>query len=52
MEEVMDSLRVASISIANYGLYIAEINLLLQMLVAMMTVVYLGYKIKHIRRLK
>jgi hypothetical protein len=42
----MDSLKVASISFANYGVYLAEINLLLQCVVAIMSIIYLGIKIK------
>ena len=43
----MDSLKVASISFANYGVYLAEINLLLQCIVAIMSIIYLGIKIKR-----
>tara|TARA_R100001086_G_scaffold202913_1_gene119004 strand:- start:424 stop:585 length:162 start_codon:yes stop_codon:yes gene_type:complete len=42
----MDSLKVTSISFANYGVYLAEINLLLQCVVAIMSIIYLGIKIK------
>ena len=42
----MDSLKVASISFANYGAYLAEINLLLQCVVAIMSIIYLTIKIK------
>lgn len=42
----MDSLKVTSISFANYGVYLAELNLLLQCIVAIMSIVYLGIKIK------
>ena len=42
----MDSLKVASISFANYGAYLAELNLLLQCIVAVMSIVYLTIKIK------
>jgi hypothetical protein len=45
----MDSLKVSSISFANYGIYIAELNLLLQCVVAVMSIVYLTYKIKRIK---
>ena len=45
----MDSLKVASISFANYGVYMAELNLLLQCAVAVMSIVYLTYKIKKIK---
>jgi hypothetical protein len=42
----VDSLKVASISFANYGVYLAELNLLLQCIVAIMSIIYLGIKIK------
>ena len=45
----MDSLKVSSISFANYGIYIAELNLILQLVIGIMTIVYLIYKIKNIR---
>ena len=45
----MDSLKVSSISFANYGIYLAEINLMLQCVVAVMSIVYLTYKIKKIK---
>jgi hypothetical protein len=45
----MDSLKVSSISFANYGIYLAEINLILQCVVAVMSIVYLTYKIKKIK---
>ncbi len=45
----MDSLKVSSISFANYGVYLAEINLILQCVVAVMSIVYLTYKIKRIK---
>jgi len=45
----MDSLKVSSISFANYGVYLAEINLILQCVVAVMSIVYLAYKIKRIK---
>jgi hypothetical protein len=46
----MDSLKVASVSIANYGLSLTEVSLALQCMVAVMTMVYLGYKIIKIRK--
>jgi|TARA_R100001443_G_scaffold95005_2_gene101492 hypothetical protein len=46
----MDSLKVSAISFANYGVYLAEINLLLQCIVATMSIVYLGHKIVKIRK--
>ena len=42
----MDSLKVTSVSFANYGVYLAEINLLLQCIVAVMSIIYLAIKIK------
>ena len=45
----MDSLKVSSISFSNYGVYMAELNLLLQCVVAVMSIVYLAYKIKRIK---
>jgi hypothetical protein len=45
----MDSVKVSSISFANYGVYLAEINLILQCVVAVMSIVYLTYKIKRIK---
>tara|TARA_R100001463_G_scaffold73314_1_gene127204 strand:+ start:437 stop:583 length:147 start_codon:yes stop_codon:yes gene_type:complete len=43
----MDSLKVTGISFANYGVYLAEINLALQCVVAVMSIVYLFQKIKR-----
>ena len=45
----MDSLKVATVSMANYGLSLTSISLILQCVVAIMTIIYLGYKIKSIR---
>tara|TARA_R100001015_G_C4583496_1_gene139682 strand:- start:452 stop:595 length:144 start_codon:yes stop_codon:yes gene_type:complete len=45
----MDSLKVSGLSFANYGIYLAEINLLLQCIIAIMTIVYLSYKIIKIK---
>jgi len=47
----MDSLKVASASLINYGLSLTELSTALQCLVAVMTIVYLGYKINNIRKL-
>jgi hypothetical protein len=47
----MDSLKVASASLMNYGLSLTELSTALQCLVAVMTIVYLGYKINNIRKL-
>lgn len=46
----MDSLKVSGISFANYGIHIADVNMVLQMLVAIMTIIYLAYKIIKIRK--
>ena len=43
----MDSIKVTGISFANYGIYLAEINLVLQCVVALMSIVYLFQKIKR-----
>lgn len=48
----MDSLKVTSASLMNYGLSLTEISTLLQCVVAVMTIIYLGYKIVNIRKLK
>jgi len=48
----MDSLKVSAISFANYGVYLAEINLFLQCVVAIMSIVYLSYKITKIKKEK
>ena len=45
----MDSLKVSVLSFANYGIHLANINLILQLVIGVMTIVYLGYKIKSIR---
>ena len=47
----MDSLKVSAISFANYGIHLAEINMVLQLIVAIMTIVYLGNKIRWQRRM-
>ena len=49
-KEIMDSFKVASVSIANYGLSLAHVSLLLQCVVAVMTIIYLAYKINIIRK--
>ena len=46
----MDSLKVAGVSLANYGLSLTAISLALQCVVAVMSIIYLTYKIKKIRR--
>ncbi len=52
MGEAVDSLKVSGLSFANYGIHLAEINLLLQCIIAIMTIVYLSYKILIIRKEK
>ena len=46
----VDSLKVASVIIANYGLSLTNVSLILQCVVAIMTIIYLGYKINNIRK--
>jgi hypothetical protein len=46
----VDSVKVATVSIANYGLSLTSISLILQCVVAIMTIIYLGYKINNIRK--
>ena len=48
----MDSLKVTTASLMNYGLSLTEISTLLQCIVAIMTIVYLGYKITAYQSLK
>jgi len=48
----MDSLKVTTASLFNYGLSLTEISTLLQCIVAMMTIIYLAYKITKIRKEK
>ena len=46
----MDSIKVTSVSFANYGVYLAEFNLFLQCIVAVMSIIYLGHKIVKIKK--
>jgi len=46
----MDSVKVASASLVNYGLSLSNVSLILQCIVAIMTIIYLGYKITRIRK--
>jgi len=46
----MDSVKVSTASLFNYGLSLTEISTLLQCIVAVMTIIYLGYKITNIRK--
>jgi len=44
-----DSLKVLGVSLGNYALSLTTLSLALQCIVAVMSIVYLGYKIKKIR---
>ena len=46
----MDSLKVSALSFANYGIHLANINMVLQCVIGVMTIVYLAHKITQIRR--
>ncbi len=46
----MDSLKVSGISFFNYGIHLANINLILQCIIGVMTIIYLSYKIKTIKK--
>ena len=46
----VDSVKVASVRIANYGLSLTTLSTALQCVVAIMTIIYLGYKINNIRK--
>ena len=46
----VDSVKVASASLMNYGLSLTNVSLILQCVVAIMTIIYLGYKINNIRK--
>ena len=45
----MDSCKVACVSLVNYGLSLTDVSLALRCMVAVMTIVYLSYKISKIR---
>ena len=45
----MDSLKVSGISFMNYGIHLSNVNLILQCVIGIMTIIYLAYKIKQIR---
>ena len=51
VDGLMDSVKVSAISFVNYGIHLAEINMVLQLIVAIMTIVYLGNKIRWQRRM-
>ena len=44
-----DSLKVAGISLGNYFLSLSTLSVALQCIVAIMSIIYLSYKIKRIR---
>ena len=46
----MDSLKVSSASLMNFGLSLTEVSLILQCIVAILTIVYLIFKINKIRK--
>jgi len=48
----VDSVKVSTASLFNYGLSLSEVSLFLQCIVAIMTIIYLGYKITNIRKSK
>ena len=51
MAQKVDSLKVSFASLVNYSLSLTSISTALQCVVAVMTIIYLGYKIKKIREL-
>jgi len=46
----MDSIKVSSASLMNFGLSLTEVSLILQCIVAVLTIVYLIFKINKIRK--
>ena len=44
-----DSLKVLGVSLGNFGLSLTTVSLMLQCMVAIMSIVYFYYKIKKIR---
>jgi hypothetical protein len=46
----MDSLKVSSASLMNFGLSLTEVSLILQCIVAVLTIIYLIFKINRIRK--
>jgi hypothetical protein len=46
----MDSLKVSSASLMNFGLSLTEVSLILQCIVATLTIIYLIFKINNIRK--
>ena len=46
----MDSIKVSSASLMNFGLSLTEVSLILQCIVAILTIVYLIFKINKVRK--
>jgi hypothetical protein len=46
----MDSLKVSSASLMNFGLSLTEVSLILQCIVAVLTIIYLIFKINNVRK--
>jgi hypothetical protein len=46
----MDSIKVSSASLINFGLSLTEVSLILQCIVAILTIVYLIFKINNVRK--
>jgi hypothetical protein len=46
----MDSIKVSSASLMNFGLSLTEVSLILQCIVAILTIVYLIFKINNVRK--
>mgnify|MGYP003133886574 FL=1 len=46
----MDSLKVSSASLMNFGLSLTEVSLILQCIVAILTIIYLIFKINNVRK--
>ena len=45
----MDSVKVSSASLMNFGLSLTEVSLILQCIVAILTIIYLVFKINKIK---
>jgi len=45
----MDSIKVSSASLMNFGLSLTEVSLILQCIVAILTIIYLIFKINKIK---
>ena len=46
----MDSVKVSSASLINFGLSLTEVSIILQCIVAILTIIYLIFKINNIRK--